>query len=281
MFSKVIFFVWLIFLTFFLFLGQVWAAIIIQISSYASEVTIGSDFNVSISASGLEPGASYYFKSRIGKTSSEMTKGETYNPSSSSWLGDSDVWTEFPAFAANSEGSSSATLKARAKSSAETGQNNLVVRLRKIGASSNAGDSDAITINLLSAPLPSETPTPLPTTTSLPEPTTTPIPVTKTPTPTSKKPTPAPSQVLLSVTPTVTSDELVVQEAAVSTSLEPSPTPQTLGVSASSDSSTKGKLVPIALIGLGVILIGFSGTFILIPYLKRYNKEHGEGPNFH
>lgn len=181
----------------FLFLPRVAQAVIsINITSSPTEARIGEEFTVSLSMDGLEPETSYYIKSRIGKTSSEMNKGETFNESTSRWLGDTDAWTNFPIILSNSEGSSSANLKSRAKSTAELGENLLAIRLRKVGASSNAGDSNTVTINLFEAPTPapSPTPTPQPTLTPTSSSSLTPTPTPKSPTPTPKPPTATPTQ---------------------------------------------------------------------------------------
>jgi len=237
---------------------KVSAAISITIDSSPSQARIGEEFTISVSMAGLEVGVSYYIKSRIGKTSSQMNKGETFNTSTSSWLGDTATWTDFPTISANAEGSASASLKSRAKQSAEVGENRLTVRLRKVGASSNAGDSDPVVINLIEAP----TPTPLPTPTLEPlAPTPTSEPPTSTPT---LSPTPTPKAT--KVVGTTLSGEILGEEASPEAFYPWQATQE--GEEAQEATQSKRRILPYIFLGLGLTFLGVAAFWLWYTRLR-------------
>ncbi|GEM_PF-5891108 len=185
-------------------------AVTVTITSAPSPVAINEEFNVSFAATDLEINTQYYGKIRLG-TNNTYTKGETKN--GDTWLGDTSSWTSFPTFTTDSSGSLNATIIGRAKSTAEVGTNQLFVRLRKVGSSTNVSPDGETTINITETVVPTPTPTstPIPTPTSSPTNTPTPI---KTPTPTAAKsptatptPKPTPTPTLTASTPTTAKAE--------------------------------------------------------------------------
>lgn len=184
-------FTFLILLAFFILPSKTLAASI-TITNYPSSAQIESEFTVQFNAEGLTQGT-YYGKVRIGKAGEIPNKAETKN--GDSWLGDSGVsWPEFPAFTVDESGSITGILIARAKSTADIGENSLYVRLNN----ENNLDSSAVKINLEQAPtsvptqVPTSSPTNSPTSTKAPTPTKIP---TKAPTSTpTSKPTPTPKE---------------------------------------------------------------------------------------
>lgn len=228
----------------------------ITITLSPSSAQIGTEFTVQFDAVGLSPG-SYYGKVRIGKDGI-FNKAETKN--SDSWLGDTTSWSEFPTLEVDETGEVTGTLIARAKSSAEAGDNSLYVRLHY---NEDNIDSPTATIKLDPAPTPTSTLIPTPEPTGVPTATKTPTPTksltpTKTPTPT-KKVTATPTK---KVTPSPTkkisekdadSDELfLASENNISVDQSPTPkSPQVLGESTSKQ--------PFVFIGLGLIVILVGG----------------------
>ncbi len=123
-----------------IFPQKIFAESQITISTSPSSVEKLQEFNVEYSVS-LESNQQYYVKVRIGENTSSLTKGETYNETTSTWLQDNSSWTSFPTITTNASGNFNSTIKARAKDSAQEGSNKLTVRVRKVGTSTNQ-DSD-------------------------------------------------------------------------------------------------------------------------------------------
>lgn len=114
--------------------------------SFPSSVAKEEEFNVVVSASDLNPDTSYYLKVRIGKDTSSMNKGETYN--NGMWLSDTSAWTSFPSQQTDASGSLSYVLKAKTKAAAEEGENKIMARLR---LNDKNYDSSLETLQILSA----------------------------------------------------------------------------------------------------------------------------------
>lgn len=148
---------------------NVLAEVAVVIADFDNEVNVQEEFNINISATGLENEKNYYYKCRLGKTD-QLNKAETNNSSSGVWLGDTDAWTGFPIVQSNPGGNLTADFKCRSKSTIETGQNLLHVRIRPVDGNSNF-DSSVIEITVFSVPVftptvvltPSSTPTFSPT----------------------------------------------------------------------------------------------------------------------
>ncbi len=152
------------FLIFFFIFPSIFLAATITTTSSPSSVAQLEEFDIGFSAQEIEADTDYYLKVRIGKEGTTPTKGETYNPSTSSWLSDSSAWTGFPTATSNGNGDLSATVRARAKTSAEEGVNQLFIRLRKVGSTTNL-DSSPVELEITASVI---TPTPTPTPTTAP-----------------------------------------------------------------------------------------------------------------
>lgn len=246
----------------------------ISITSSPTTIEELQEFNVGFSASSLDPDTQYYIKVRVG-TNNSYTKAETKN--NGSWFGDTDGWESFPIQTTGASGALVGTVTARVKNTADAGANNLYVRLRKVGSSSNVSPDGESTIQVTDAPTPTPTPSPVPTNTNTPTPTKTP---TNTPIPT-KSNTPTPSKKL---TTTPTSTEIN------STSLgdDNTPTPEIiLGAHTVSENQPEGELIEenknslslgksfiaggFALVGL--TFIGLSGYSLLKGRSGRVSKN--------
>lgn len=151
-------------LSLFLIFTPLALAVEIVITSSPNSARQLEEFEVGFSAQGLEAGAEYYLKSRIGKEGTVPTKGETYNPETNNWLSDSTSWTSFPVGVSNGNGDLLAFIRTRPKDSTEEGVNQLTVRLRKTDSSTNLNSSPVeieITAMVLT-PTPSSAPTQTP-----------------------------------------------------------------------------------------------------------------------
>ena len=129
--------------------NQVSAESQITITSSPSSVKKLEEFNIDFSVS-LEANTQYYIKVRIGETTSDLNKGETYNEATSTWLSDTSEWTSFSTITTGAEGNYSSNIKARAKDTAQEGTNKMTIRVRKVGTDSNT-DSDPVNLQLTAA----------------------------------------------------------------------------------------------------------------------------------
>lgn len=86
------------------------------------------EIDVRISA---QPNQNYKIKARIGKISSQMNKGQTFDETNGVWLSDTVSWDKFPSFQTNSEGSWNGKLKVKPTTTASLGNNLLQVRIQK------------------------------------------------------------------------------------------------------------------------------------------------------
>lgn len=264
----------IIFLLFFLFLfprSPIYAAVTITVSQPASSVAINEEFNTSFNTNGLEADTQYYGKIRLG-TSGTYTKGETKN--GDTWLGDTDSWTSFPTFTSDSSGNLNSTLVGRAKSTATLGENQLFVRLRKVGASANISPDGETVIDITQAltptPTPSPTPTPTPVPTVKPTPTSKPtsIPLstqTKTPTP---KPTfnPSPAGKILTMAASTVSADLD-EETASSTATVAGVFAENTPASPLPNNSDRAKVMAPVLLGLSALAV--AATAVSLFWIQR------------
>lgn len=114
--------------------------------STPGNVKVGEEFEIAFNMSNFESG-NYYVKARIGKDSSHLTLGQTFNLS---WLGDTDSWSKFPHI------SGSGKVKSRLSPTAVAGDYKIKLSLKK-------GDDSPIvseekTISFASNPIPSSAP---------------------------------------------------------------------------------------------------------------------------
>lgn len=144
----------------------------VSVDSSKSEIKILEQFEIAVSGNNLDPNSTYFTKFRSGLSLSDMGEGETLSNDGQSWLGDNSSFDKFPTIATDNNGIFlNSILIARVKMTATLGQNYFMVRLRKLGTSTNL-DSIAKTINVHESPTPISTPTAIPTN----EPTLIPVP---------------------------------------------------------------------------------------------------------
>lgn len=161
---------WLLTLLFLFFATPASASIAITINSFPAEVTVGSPFAITATASGLVANSTYYAKVRIGQTFSDLNKGQTNNPLNDSpgdWLSDTDGWINFPQIPSDNSGNWNGSITGRPGNSTIAGSNLIVLRLRKTDGTTNY-DSSPQSFNVNSAPSPTPSPTPSPSPTSTP-----------------------------------------------------------------------------------------------------------------
>lgn len=160
---------------FYLFPRNVLAQGTIVINDFPESVSSNSEFNIGFSVTGLEADTSYYAKSRLGKETADMTKGETLNDTTQQWLNDYADWITFPVFGANDQGNLIAQVKIRLKSPPEAGEYYLTIQMHRVVSGTNF-DSPSVNITITADVTPTVTnsPTPEPTATSTPIPAPTP-----------------------------------------------------------------------------------------------------------
>jgi hypothetical protein len=172
----------LVILLFLISAAPVLADPLITITTIPANLTIDQQFELTATASALEPSTNYYIQFRLG-VSPDFNDGLTL--SSGVWLTDNADWLSMPQITSDSLGIWSGTLTAKAKNTTQAGVNQAFVRLFLNGSYS---DSSPASVSATPAPTPKSSSTP----TSTPAPTSTPSP---TPTPTiipTKGPTPTP-----------------------------------------------------------------------------------------
>lgn len=154
----------------FAFSQKVYAASVV-VTDFPNEIKVLEEFNINVSATGLENDKTYYYKCRLGK-SDQLNKGETYNSITAGWLGDTESWSSFPSIQSNSSGNVIIDVKCRAKSSIELVSNFLQARIRSVDGGDNLS-SDLIEVSVLVNPTntPTITATPTVLSTSTPVPT--------------------------------------------------------------------------------------------------------------
>ncbi len=215
----------------------------IQITNYPSSAIAGSEFNITFSATALDPNVNYYSKSLGGL---EFYDSQTWSTKTSSWLSWNSSWSDLDEFTASAEASALGTLKTRFKSDTAAGNQQFKIRIRKVGTETNY-DSESVTISVAS-PAPTATPTTTPTSTPIATKTPTPIP-TATSTP---KPTIKPSS---TATPTAIPDT-TPEVLAFSDEVTPTPEPETLSDDQPIVNKKNFPVVPIVLSASGLGLIG-------------------------
>lgn len=218
------------------------AAPVVTLDTFPSSVVAGLEFDLTFSASGLEPATNYNSKTLGGESFNQV---DTWN---GGWLQQNASWSSMPEFLSNAEGSASASIKARFESDTSSGTKEFKIRIRKLN-SDPYYDSSIVNISVIAA---TTTPTATPTVAATGTPTPVPTPAkTATPTPT-KTPTPNPTRTS-SPTP---SPEVLGEEATPSAS--PKPT-ATAGEPVTIDSSKKKiPFVPIILIFFGLLILGLA-----------------------
>ncbi|MDD5415693.1 MAG: hypothetical protein PHE48_01665 [Candidatus Daviesbacteria bacterium] len=164
----------------FLFFGvkPVFAAVSIDAPTInQSEIPINQSFSANSNLNNVQTGEIYFVKCRIGASSSSLLEGQTYNPLTTSWLYDTDSWTDMPTITAI-DSTISFSIQCKIKSNATEGQKIIYARacLKKpdgiCGSGTSFQSSSGITITAIAQPSSS----PSSTSSSTPSPTPTPIP---------------------------------------------------------------------------------------------------------
>jgi len=246
----------IVFLLLIINFGTTYASPQVIISISQSSVVAGNEFDINVSATGLDAASSYYIKALGGENFYDV---QTFN--NSNWLSWNSSWEELPQFSTQeATESASLTVKAKFKSDTPSGSKEVKARIRKTTNETNY-DSQVLTMNIEATPTPSPTPTPTPARTVSPSPTPTPSPAkTATPTP---KPTRTPSP-----TPAVTASSTPMAQLRG----EATSTPTVLGLEdeAQGESSSSVPIPAIGLIAGGVVFMGLAGVSI---WRARYNKD--------
>jgi len=123
----------------------------VKISNYPSTIVIDEQSSLILTGV-LEPEMEYYFKVRIGKDSQSMNQAQTLNPiDGGSWLNDTNTWTSFPILSTDSTGSIIGPLSVdfKAKITAESGSNEILVETRNVTSESVETVSDVEDITIL------------------------------------------------------------------------------------------------------------------------------------
>ncbi|MBI3576750.1 hypothetical protein HY086_01790 [Candidatus Gottesmanbacteria bacterium] len=253
--------------SFFLLHHPVSAAVSISAVSVSTTTPIIGDlFTLTASISGALSGNMYFVKCRLGANSSSLSDGQTYNSTTSNWFddtGSSGAWVDMPQVTIGSDGTWSAGVGCRIKSSA-TDEAKVLYARTCLNSNNSCGtsiqSSNFLTLTpVVPTPTPTSTPTPTPTPANTATPTPTPG-STPTPTPTpTKTPTPAPTK---GVTPTPL--------LAETENLEATPASSGSVLSATEESptrtqSSKPLIIALLLIGLGLALLSLLLLWKKIP----------------
>lgn len=161
--------------------SAVFGAPLVELLDYPSSIKAGDEFNTTFKAINLEGDRLYYAKAVGGDSGYDV---QTWSDKTSSWESWNSTWTNLPEFTSNSEGTISATLKARFKIETSEGDKEFKVRVRD-SVTNNNYDSVNVSMPVTKAdPTPTDVPTSTPTNTPTSTPTNTPTPTdTSTPTP--------------------------------------------------------------------------------------------------
>ncbi len=114
------------------------------------EVDTGEEFNLTVSLTGLTINSKYFLKmlgDQKTKLPGELFNFYTWSPSKSTYLAWNASWSDFPSLTADASGTAFIMVKGKFKSDSFIGENKIVVRLRKDGATTNI-DSDAAAITV-------------------------------------------------------------------------------------------------------------------------------------
>lgn len=113
--------------------------------SSAGSTKLGDVFQSTFTISGFSPNIGYFFKIRGGLDQSELNKVQTQ--SGSSFLSDTDSWSQFPSITTDNLGGASGTVFARIATDKPTGAYQLRLRFRSPESETNI-DSDFRSISV-------------------------------------------------------------------------------------------------------------------------------------
>ena len=204
-------------------------------SNIPPAIQIGQKFTLNGELTGVNLEETYFLKCRLGTSSSSLTEGETYNPTTDKWLSDSGStgkWIEMPTVQ-TTDPTVNITVECRIKSGVSIGDKIVFFRacLKQADGTCDVSFQSTLGTTFIATgePTPTPTPTLAPTPTVIPTPTKDPTPTpttkptsiptpTKTPTPTltpTKAPTPTVKSSSISTPtnfPTQSLDEQVARE---------------------------------------------------------------------
>ena len=123
-------------IVFLAFPGNAFAQELVEIVDFPKEIKAGQEFDLSIELL-ASPSSSYYIKARAGVVLNDMRKALTFDPNTKTWLTDTSSWSKFPTITTDGEGFWAGTLKAKMSEGTTLGTNLLLVRMRKVSATTN------------------------------------------------------------------------------------------------------------------------------------------------
>ena len=147
------------------------AATISAPSDAPSEVQINQTFSFNSILSSIQAGETYFVKCRLGQSgqSSSLNDGQTYNPTTNTWLSDTGAWVDMPTVTTSGT-SITFSIQCRVKSSAVSEQKVLYSRacLKKSDGTCGTSFQSSSGVNLLVSPEPTPSASPNPSTSSSP-----------------------------------------------------------------------------------------------------------------
>ncbi|PIP14734.1 hypothetical protein COW98_00665 [Candidatus Roizmanbacteria bacterium CG22_combo_CG10-13_8_21_14_all_35_9] len=156
----------IVILLFCLFARNAWATTKVTIQDYPLQIYPNQEFSVVFNIiNDFISSDGYYVKGRIGSTSANLNKGETYNPTTNNWLSDTSSWDSFPIINFNNDTIATASAKLRVNQTVFIENNLLVIRINKNGKNYDSSSTALLVFE----------PTPTPTETISLSPTITPI----------------------------------------------------------------------------------------------------------
>lgn len=88
--------------------------------SFPANLVVGQEFEIPVSLLNFEKG-DFFVKARIGKDSSQLSKGQTFN---GDWLKDTDSWSKFPTISSNGK------ITARLSPNSEPGEHKIRISVK-------------------------------------------------------------------------------------------------------------------------------------------------------
>lgn len=163
--------VFLIFTAIFSLLGSrpVFAANVDTPTNVPSQIQINQSFSVSSNLTNVQTNEVYFVKCRIGPSSTSLTEGQTYNPTTTNWLYDTNAWVDMPIVTATAS-TTTFSVQCRVKSAVTEGQKIIYMRacLKKTDGTCGTSFQSSTGTTFTAVTQPSSSPTPTPTPISTP-----------------------------------------------------------------------------------------------------------------
>lgn len=115
-----------------------------------SDIQTGEEFSLTVDLKGLSDNTKYFLKVLGGQKSKligELFDFYTWSPSKNTFLAWNASWSDFPTLTSDLSGAATITIKGKFTSDGFIGENKVVIRLRKEGATTNL-DSDGAPITV-------------------------------------------------------------------------------------------------------------------------------------